>query len=102
MTQEQWIKKFSDELKKAQNKIIKLREIEKTINSLRYEQDNQPVSDEYKLKIWEGIENNFRACQKSFSVIDSEFGTESHRIYEATDNSEVIKMLGDIEKVLRG
>ncbi len=101
MTQEEWIKKFTEELNNATNKEKKLNEIKKIIESLCYTKDHTPVPDTYKLAIWEGIEKNLKAFHKSFSNLDSARSTDSVRICEATDNSEIIKMLGDIENKLR-
>ena len=102
MTQEEWIKKLSEELKHAKNKKAKIEELQQRIDKLIYSNTNQPVSNEYKLKIWQGIEKELRAVQKSFSVIDSSYGREGGIIHEATDNSEILKLMGEIEEKLRG
>ena len=102
MTQQEWIKKFSQELKHAKDKRAKLKEIQQTIDNLIYSTNKQPVSNDYKLKIWEGVEKELKAVQKSFSVIDSAYGREGGLIHEATDNSEILKLMGEIEGKLRG
>lgn len=102
MTPDELIKKFSEELKKSKDKKAKLEEIQKRIDNLIYSDSRLPVTNEYKLKIWEGIEKEVRSAPRQFSVIDSAYSETQFIIHEATDNSEILKLMGQIEGKLKG
>jgi hypothetical protein len=76
--------------------------IEREINNLTYTSNNQPISVEDKISIWERIRLGIQ--RQITSDVNFSRGEEDHKylITEATSNVEILKMVAATEKKLKG
>lgn len=86
----------------SHDKVKEISFIEKEINNLTYTSTGQPISTEDKINIWEKIRLGIQG--QITSDVHFSKGEEKHEylITEATNNTEILKMVAATEKKLRG
>ena len=101
MTKEELIKSYIDQVKNSKNPKDEIKKIIREIDNLKYENSNTNISDADKIALIQGINRHFKLIEESTEVKKS-FSSDSIRIYSATDNSEIIKILDNAENSIRG
>lgn len=85
----------------SSNKIGELQKVLDEIDTLVYSETQKPISDEYKNEIIKGIRDRLQPLvveQRDFS----EKIQKSGRVYNATDNSEIVDIINAVEARLKG
>src|SRR5574344_1727731 len=92
-------KVYAERIKNAKNRFEELAKIEKEIDALIYSTTKKPVSNEFKLFIYEEIKRllSEEGVQKAFSRTQ-----ENKQIFNATDNSSILTTINTITNKLKG
>lgn len=102
MSIQELINNYFQRLKKRKTS-TEIEAIKDEIDSLRYSESSKRLSDEDKLKIWEGIKEKFVSENLIRIIQQNKRGQESFFfcIQEKTDNTVLLNMIDEIEKNIK-
>ncbi len=102
MSIQELINNYFQRLKKSKNS-TEIEAIKNEIDALRYSESDKTLSDEDKLKIWEGIKKKFVSENLIRIKQQNERGQESLNfcIQQKTDNAVLLNMIDEIENNIK-